>query len=249
MSNSEQLNSTNETSSLRPIAVDLYAGAGGMSLGFEQAGFDVLAAIDVDPVHCAVHEFNFPHTKVICRSTTKITGQEIRDLSLIGDRNIDVVFGGPPCQGFSLMGQRRLKDSRNNLITHFLRLVLELQPKYFVMENVKGMTIARHRELLDELISQFKNNGYQVEENYRVLNAANYGVPQNRERLFLIGSKIGLDLPQYPARQNIPLSKKYQLDLPLTPTAIEAIGDLPEVNNYPELYRVSSSQTLLTKGF
>ena len=223
----------------RPIAVDLFAGAGGMTLGFEQAGFDVLAAVEIDPIHCATHEFNFPFWSVLCRSVTETTGKEIRDLSSIGQQEIDVVFGGPPCQGFSLMGKRHLDDPRNTLISHFLRLVLELQPKYFVMENVRGMAIGKHQQLLEEIITQFKANGYEVEEKYQVLNAAYYGVPQNRERLFLLGCRRGLDLPKYPQAQTLPVTKKSNiteyLNLPRTPNVRDAIGDLPEVNNYPEL--------------
>ena len=83
---------------MRPIGIDLFAGAGGMSLGFEQAGFDVVAAVEIDPIHCAVHEFNFPKTKVLCRSVVGLTGAEIRLRSGIGDRTVDVVFGAAPCQ-------------------------------------------------------------------------------------------------------------------------------------------------------
>ncbi len=221
----------------RPVALDLYAGAGGMSLGFEQAGFDILAAVEIDPIHCAVHEFNFPFCSVICRSVAEITGAEIREKSQIKAREIDLIFGGPPCQGFSLIGKRHLDDPRNNLIGHFLRLILELQPKYFVMENVKGITIGKHQELLKELIIEFNQNGYRVEEKYQVLNAAHYGVPQNRERLFLLGARKDLDLPKYPKKQTIPLGKKNDLNLPTTPTVNDAIADLPEVNDYPELNR------------
>ena len=89
----------------RPIAIDLFAGAGGLSLGFEQAGFDVVAAVEIDPIHCAVHEFNFPNCVVLARSVSGLSGAEIRGRAAIGRRRIDVVFGGPPCQGFSLMGK------------------------------------------------------------------------------------------------------------------------------------------------
>jgi len=222
-------------SNIRPIAIDLYAGAGGMSLGFEMAGFDIAAAVDIDPIHCATHEFNYPHTPVICASTIDLTGVEIRSRSQIGDRPIDVVFGGPPCQGFSLMGKRQLEDPRNDLIKHFFRLVVELQPKYFVMENVKGITLKKHKQLLNELIQTFIYNDYTVEEDYQILNAANYGVPQNRERLFLIGCKQGLDLPKYPQKETTPKNAKPQLNLPFTPTVFEAIADIPEVNDYPKL--------------
>ena len=117
---------------VRPIGIDLFAGAGGLSLGFEQAGFDVVAAVEIDPVHCAAHEFNFPHCKVICRDVGQVSAKDIRSLAGLGDREIDVVFGGAPCQGFSMIGKRAMKDPRNRLVGHFARLVLELRPKYFV---------------------------------------------------------------------------------------------------------------------
>jgi DNA (cytosine-5)-methyltransferase 1 len=224
---------------MRPIAVDLFAGAGGMSLGFEQAGFDVLAAVEIDPIHCATHEYNFPFWTVLCSNITEISGDEIRQLSAIGDREIDVVFGGPPCQGFSLMGKRSLDDPRNSLVFHFLRLILELKPKFFVMENVKGITLGKHRQFLSEIISEFRNNDYKIEEKYQVLNAAYYGVPQSRERLFLLGSRKEFKLPSYPHPLTKPIYKKLKISnlphLPNTPNVWEAIQDLPNIDNYLEL--------------
>lgn len=207
----------------RPIGVDLFAGAGGMTLGFEQAGFDVLAAVELDPIHCATHEFNFPLWSVLCQSVVDTKGKDIREKTAIGNRDIDVVFGGPPCQGFSMIGKRTLDDPRNALVFHFMRLVLELKPKYFVMENVPGLIIGKHQKFLLEVIENFHLNGYEVETNYQVLNAANYGVPQNRYRLFLMGCRRGLPLPKYPEA------------VAEVPTVWEAIGDLPEVERYPEL--------------
>ncbi|WZF16278.1 DNA cytosine methyltransferase [Nostoc sp. UHCC 0302] len=226
----------------RPIAVDLFAGAGGMTLGFEQAGFDVLAAVEIDPIHCAIHEFNFPFCSVLCKSVVETTGEEIRNRSEIGDREIDAVICGSPCQGFSLIGKRAFDDPRNSLVFHFHRLVLELQPKFFVMENVRGITVGEHKQILKTLISEFKIHGYQVEENYQVLNAARYGVPQSRERLFLLGARKDVELPKYP----LPITKPAQPNdstrenlsvLPDSPTVWEAIGDIPEVEKYSDLLK------------
>jgi DNA (cytosine-5)-methyltransferase 1 len=226
---------------MRPIAVDLFAGAGGMTLGFEQAGFDVLAAVELDPIHCAIHEFNFPFWSTLCASVEKISGKKIRRHSKIKSKEIDVVFGGSPCQGFSIMGKRALDDPRNALVFHFLRLILELKPKYFVFENVPGLTVGEHRKFLLEVIEEFEKKGYKVEANYQVLNAANYGVPQDRARLFILGCLSDLKLPKYPQPLTTPkISKKSKYivnnpDLPATPTVWDAIGDLPEVENYSEL--------------
>ncbi|MBD2165359.1 DNA cytosine methyltransferase [Calothrix membranacea FACHB-236] len=233
-------NSELSTVHQRPIAVDLFAGAGGMTLGFEQAGFDVLASVEIDPIHCAIHEFNFPFWTVLCQSVVDTTGEEIRKRSQIGDREIDVVISGSPCQGFSLIGKRAVDDPRNSLVFHFQRLVLELQPKFFVMENVRGITIGEHKQILQNLISEFQSQGYQVEENYQILNAAHYGVPQARERLFLLGAREDIALPKYPQpiTQIAKLHKSVKPNsspLPMSPTVLDAIGDIPEVENYDEL--------------
>ncbi len=220
----------------KPIAVDLFAGAGGLSLGFRQAGFDLCAALEYDPIHCATHEFNFPECATICRSVTEADGDHIREQSRIGDAEIAVVVGGAPCQGFSLIGKRALDDPRNQLVRHFLRLVEELEPRYFVFENVKGLTIGHHRRFLHEIIEEFKRRGYSIVEPYRVLNAMWYGVPQDRQRLFLLGARKGLPTPAYPPSTHQPDQSIGDLGgLPFTPTVWEAIGDLPEAEDYDEL--------------
>lgn len=209
--------------SKRPIGIDLFAGAGGMSLGFEQAGFDIAAAVEIDPIHCATHEYNFPYSKAICASVTDLTGQGIRQRAGIGAREVDVVFGGAPCQGFSLIGKRVLDDPRNELASHYVRLVAELQPKYCVFENVKGLTLGKHRKFLDEMIAALDKAGYDVVMPYQVLNAADYGVPQSRQRLFLMGSRKDLVAPTYPEPQEE------------RATVWDAIGDLPDANTFDEL--------------
>lgn len=207
----------------RPIGIDLFSGAGGLSLGFEQAGFDIAAAIEIDPIHCATHEYNFPYSTTICASVIDATGDDIRHRAGLGDADIDVLFGGAPCQGFSLIGKRAFDDPRNQLVFHYVRLVRELQPKYFVFENVKGLTLGRHAEFLTELVTALDDAGYDVLLPYLVLNAADFGVPQDRRRLFLLGARRGLAMPCYPESSKV------------RTTVWEAIGDLPNADIFEAL--------------
>ena len=218
----------------RPIGVDLFSGVGGMSLGFEQAGFDVVAAVEIDPVHAAVHAFNFPSCAVLPRPISQLTGSDIRRATRIGKRRVDVVFGGPPCQGFSLMGQRVLDDPRNALVLQFVRVVKELEPSYFVFENVKGLTQGKHRAFLDELIAAFARIGYSVTLPWRVLNAMDYGVPQDRERLILLGHRKGKRPPTYPSIVQF---------VGGVPTCRDAIADLPDADRFEELWETDEVRT------
>lgn len=219
----------------RPIGVDLFSGAGGMSLGFEQAGFDVVAAVEIDPVHCAVHKFNFPSTAIIPRSVQRLTGAEIRIASGIGNRPVDCVFGGAPCQGFSLIGHRILDDPRNNLVLDFVRIVAELDARTFVFENVKGLTVGDHKLLLLQLVVAFEIRGYDIRLPWRVLNAGNFGTPQSRERLILFGAKKGTQLPDYPAPLNAIPGRRGSDGLAAGPTCAEALDDLPDAETFPSL--------------
>ena len=223
------------TPNARPIGVDLFSGVGGLSLGFEQAGFDVAACVEIDPIHAAVHKYNFPRCATLCRSVTEVSGAEIRATADLGDRTVDVVFGGAPCQGFSMIGKRALDDPRNQLVHHFVRIVVELKPDYFVFENVRGLTVGKHRRFLREIIEAFKGHGYDVLEPYRVLNAADYGVPQDRQRLFLIGCRKGLKLPAYPLARP-------------AATVWDAIGDLPNADDFEALLTGDSAKARFKKG-
>ncbi len=233
--------------SYRPIGIDLFAGAGGLSLGFEQAGFDVVAAVEVDPVHAAVHKFNFPDCAVLPQSVATLSGADIRRAAGIGDRPVDVVFGGAPCQGFSLMGQRALEDPRNALVREFVRIVNELEASYFVFENVKGLTVGKHRLFLEELIAAFDALGYRVLLPWKVLNASFFGVPQNRERLILMGARQGLPLPEYPEPTTRPagVTKFAALELPEGPSCHDALSDLPDPEAFDAL--VKGDHTLLSR--
>lgn len=229
---------------MRPLGIDLFAGAGGMSLGFEQAGFDVVAAVEIDPVHCATHEFNFPHCKIIPRSVEGLQGNEIRVAAGLGTRRIDVVFGGAPCQGFSMIGQRVLDDPRNRLVREFLRIVRELDATCFVFENVKGLTVGKHRKFLNEFVEYAGELGYAVRLPWKVLDAANFGVPQHRERLILFGAKKNAKLPVYPAFLTSPADGRGNAipSLPIGPTVGDAIFDLPDAEGFDELQRTDETQ-------
>jgi DNA (cytosine-5)-methyltransferase 1 len=222
---------------MRPIGIDLFAGAGGMSLGFEQAGFDIAAAVEIDPVHCATHKFNFPHCCVIPRSVESLKGSEIRVAAGLGNRRVDVVFGGAPCQGFSMIGQRVLDDPRNRLVREFLRIVHELDATHFVFENVKGLTLGKHRRFLDEFVEYADELGYSVRLPWKVLDAANFGVPQHRERLILFGAKKSATLPQYPQFWTSPADgrRKSAPGCLAGPSVGDAILDLPDAEAFEEL--------------
>ena len=229
----------------RPIGVDLFAGAGGLSLGFEQAGFDVVAAVEIDPIHCAVHEYNFPRCAVFAQSISHLTGAEIRHRTGIGNRRVDVVFGGAPCQGFSLIGHRAMDDPRNALVRDFVRIVSELKAAYFVFENVKGLTVGGHRKFLDEVIAEFASMGYTVRLPWKVLNAAEFGVPQRRERLILMGARRGLPLPEYPAPACRPADRQEPGHLSQGPSCRDALSDLPDAEEFDAL--LSSDQVAVAK--
>ena len=218
----------------RPVAIDLFAGAGGFSLGMEQAGFDVLVAVENDPIHAATYAFNFPLTTVLCTDAANVTGEIIRAAASASwavhypqttgwNGEIDLVFGGPPCQGFSIKGKRILNDERNHLIFHFCRLVTELSPRYFVMENVPGMAMGQHQVIwLQQLLAKFTQAGFSVQT--QVLNAADFGVPQRRRRLFFFGAPTDVMPVAFPQPRMFP---------PVT--VGEAIADLPDLDQFLEL--------------
>lgn len=241
----------------RPVAVDLFAGAGGLSLGFEQAGFDVLASVEYDPIHTAVHAYNFPQTEAICADVSQVTAGGIEAAARTGwgghgrdgswDGQLDALIGGPPCQGFSVIGKRSFEDVRNQHVFNFARLVSDLRPRYFVMENVPGMASLPLEPgdgaplLLDRLLDRLREAGYEVAEPM-VLNANEWGVPQDRRRLILLGTREGEEPLPYPDEpETRSLSKRPektpQLNGPLStcPTVWDAIGDLPDLDHFPSL--------------
>lgn len=169
-------------------AIDLFCGCGGLSYGFEKAGFDILVGIDNDNMALNTFELNHKGSKTICDDITKINYES--DIKpLIGDKEIDLIIGGPPCQGMSLSGPRQFDDPRNKLYLSFIRLVGEIKPKAFVIENVPGLVSLFNGAIKDSIIKKLSDMGYNVK--YQILTAANYGVPQNRKRVIFVGLKKG----------------------------------------------------------
>ena len=172
-----------------------------MSLGLEAAGFDIAASVEIDPIHSIAHHYNFPYGATICQDISQVKSQELlRAIENKGLKpDVDVLAGGPPCQGYSYMGRRAIDDPRNQLVFEYARMVFEIQPKYFIFENVPGILTGLHRQFLHQLIEKFEQNGYFVVRPIKVLDSADYGAPQKRKRLFLIGYRKGLPRPNYPA--------------------------------------------------
>jgi len=205
-----------------PIGIDLFCGAGGMSLGFEQAGFEIVAAVDASPIHIDTHKRNFPKCKTICTDISSLNGEKLLNIADLKQKQLDVLFGGPPCQGFSMAGKRRSNDPRSLLFLEFSRLIKETMPLYFVVENVAGLIAGKTKTILEQFINEVIKAGYIILEPVRILDASEFGVPQQRKRLFIIGCLNGLQLPDYPSI-NVGESST---------TVWDAIGDLPNVDDY-----------------
>ena len=221
----------------RPQAIDLFAGAGGLSLGFEQAGFDVVAAVEIDPIHCATHKYNFPYSHEFCIDIAKLDAALLYRKLEISRGTVDVICGGPPCQGFSLIGKRVLDDPRNMLPKQFIRIVSDLQPRYFVFENVPGLLAGRQKQILEEIRTDFEKAGYAIANPIRILDATAAGVPQSRRRLFMLGSRFDQEPLDYPHSCYV-ANRNNQLLLPNlkhSPTVMAALGDIPNADEFEEL--------------
>lgn len=168
--------------------IDLFCGAGGISCGLEMAGFNCLLGIDFDKSSLETFQFNHPNSKAILGDLREITVKKIQ--TAISNQNIDLICGGPPCQGFSTIGANDKKDHRNFLFFEFLRMVEAFQPNFILMENVTGLLARRNESTLALIINSFNQLGYTVD--VRVLSAHDYGVPQARRRTILLGNRFGV---------------------------------------------------------
>ena len=172
----------------KPSVVGLFSGCGGLDLGFKQAGFDILWANDFDKDSVETYKNNIGD-HIVLGDITKISSKEIPS-------NFDVLLGGFPCQGFSVANTKRsMKDERNFLYLEMLRIIKDKKPKFFVAENVKGLLSMEKGAVIEMIVRDFEKIGYKVD--YRLLTASDYGIPQHRQRVFIIGNRIGKENP-YP---------------------------------------------------
>lgn len=170
----------------KPKVIDLFCGCGGFSKGFESAGFEVILGIDLWKDATITYQDNFPNAITINKDIGDISGKELlKIVNLKESIDIDVIIGGPPCQGFSLSGKRMLDDPRNKLYKSFVEIVGEIKPKFFVMENVPGLVRLFNGKVKDEIVRDFSSLGYSVD--MQLLSADNFGVPQQRKRVFFVG--------------------------------------------------------------
>lgn len=198
----------------KPKVIDLFAGVGGLSLGFENCGFDVVLANEYDESIAAAYKANHEGTRMIVGD---ITSLDLEKTFGPYKGQIDVVIGGPPCQGFSQKGQRKtIHDARNFLFEYYVRVVELVEPRYFVMENVPNLLTAEKGYFRKEIEELFNSMGYQLKMG--ILNASDYGVPQNRRRAVIIGKRGG-EAPGLPKPRNI------------TVTIWDAISDLAYLNS------------------
>lgn len=223
--------------------LDLFCGAGGLSYGFECAGFDILLGIDNDAKALETFELNHKGSKSICGDITQITYED-HIKPLLDGKQIDVIIGGPPCQGMSLSGPRKFDDPRNKLYLSYIRLVKEIQPKAFVIENVPGLVGLFGGQIKDSIIEKFTEMGYHIE--YKILCSADYGVPQSRKRVVFVGTKVGSF--EYPAiNPNVVTCSMALSDLPALEDELgEEVSEyatLPQ-NHYQQLMRRRSDVVL-----
>lgn len=210
--------------------VSLFAGAGGLDVGLEMSGFNVIWANEVDKDACDTYEANHPETYV--------ERGDVRNVSMFP--KADVVVGGYPCQGFSLAGNRLQTDERNYLYREFVRCLRQSNPKFFIAENVKGLLTMAGGQILEAMVHEFKNEGYDV--TYQLVNAKDYGVPQDRERVFIIGVREDIDYKyEFPEPTHGALFGRPHV------TLRQAIGHL-KLNEIGEVYESGFSSRFLSRN-
>lgn len=202
--------------------LDLFCGAGGLSLGLEMAGFETVAGVDFDPNAIETFRRNHPNAVGLHTDVRNVKGSDI--LEKCGLKEIDVVAGGPSCQGFSTHGNRIESDPRNFLFKEYIRIVKELRPKFIIMENVKGLLTYSGGYFKELIESSFREVGYRVES--RILCAADYGVPQLRHRILFLGTRLDVPLA-FPQPTHFDSDELLASANPYV-TVRDALSDLPQ---------------------
>lgn len=224
--------------------IDLFSGAGGLSYGFQNAGFNILLGVDNDEMALKTFRHNHDKSQTIFGDITKISyATDIKPL--LGEKTIDFIIGGPPCQGMSLAGNRELDDPRNKLYLSYLRLLGEIRPKAFVIENVPGLLSLFNGEIKNSILKRLKEMDYHV--NFKILTASDYGVPQKRRRVFFVGIRNDINLTfNFPTpNTNIITSEMALSDLP-TLSESNYLGDVKQdyatapQNDYQQFMRLRS---------
>lgn len=223
--------------------VDLFCGAGGLHMGFEKAGYDVRLCVDNDSLVERTHRRNFPNIPFINKDIRKLSSDEIRQY--LDGNEVDVIIGGPPCQGFSTIGKRvssdpRVRaehDPRNELVLTYAKLIKELKPKFIVMENVKGILTMKNGAYLATVVKELQGAGYNID--YKLINMADYGVPQIRERVVIIGNRVGLSV-KFPKPDH---SDNPEDGLPTWENCWQVLKDLVELEDMPEFNHVALKHT------
>jgi DNA (cytosine-5)-methyltransferase 1 len=219
-------------------AISLFSGAGGLDLGVERAGYRVLAALEYDADAAATLRANFAHTEVLERDIRAVSTKELLKAAGLRAAEADLLIGGPPCTPFSKSGnwleyKRTGSDKNADLLDHYLRILSEAKPRAFLLENVFGLAYKNHNAFwLRRLLSTFRELGYHVD--HKVLLAADYGVPQRRQRLFILGSKDATPTFPEPTHSGPHETRRWNDNLPRHVTSGQAIGDLAKRRDLTE---------------
>lgn len=219
--------------------LDLFCGCGGLSYGFKSAGYNIVLGIDNDKKALETFEFNHKGAKSLCGDITTIHSSDINTVT--DYKKIDIIIGGPPCQGMSLSGPRKFDDPRNKLYLSYIRLVEEIKPRAFVIENVPGLISLFGGQIKDNIIKRLTDLGYTV--CHKILCSADYGVPQCRRRVLFVGLKNATFV--FPA----PLKKRISCEMALNdlPSLENELGEeeqdyrIPAENDYQRLMRARAT--------
>lgn len=239
--------------------ISLFSGAGGFDIGFEQAGFTTAVMVEMDPSCCATLRLNRPSVPVINTDIREVTTAQMLAAAGLRVGEAAAVVGGPPCQSFSLAGKRMgMDDPRGRLVLEFVRVVREALPVAFVMENVKGMVNWQGGKAMEAIMDEFKEpvifegKEYRYDVQWKVMNAANHGAPQFRERVILVGNRLGKRFEYPQPTHGRPTNGLFDDQLKPYLTVEDAIGKLPPSDEPSEVAkRVSGTikERILKHGY